>query len=43
MVIEIEQEVFNPKYIDLLDNKSRYLILYGGAGAGKSYFAARKF
>jgi len=42
MVIEIEQEVFNPKYIDLLDNKSRYLILYGGAGAGKSYFAAQK-
>jgi len=42
MVIEIEQEVFNPKYIDLLENKSRYLILYGGAGAGKSYFAAQK-
>jgi phage terminase large subunit len=42
MVIEIEQDVFNPAYIDLLEDRSRYLILYGGAGAGKSYFAAQK-
>lgn len=32
----------NPIFTDLTDNKSRYLILYGGAGSGKSYFAAQK-
>jgi len=31
-----------PKYADLLFDKSSDLILYGSAGAGKSYFAAQK-
>lgn len=40
--IEFDDSVINPCYLSLLDDKSRYLILYGGAGSGKSYFAAQK-
>jgi phage terminase large subunit len=32
----------NDVYWSLFENKERYLILYGGAGSGKSYFAAQK-
>jgi len=32
----------NPVYKKLLANKNRYLHLYGGAGSGKSVFAAQK-
>lgn len=32
----------NPVYLPLINDKSRYLNLYGGAGSGKSYFAAQK-
>jgi phage terminase large subunit len=32
----------NEAYGDLLYDKHRYLLIYGGAGAGKSYFAAQK-
>jgi phage terminase large subunit len=35
-------EVTNEKYLSLYKNKNRYLILYGGAGSGKSHFAAQK-
>ena len=35
-------EVTNEKYLPLYENKDRYLVLYGGAGSGKSYFAAEK-
>lgn len=42
MQIRINQNHFNEIYFPLLDNDSRYLILYGGAGSGKSYFAAQK-
>lgn len=34
--------VINDVYIPYLDNRSRFLILYGGAGSGKSVFAAQK-
>lgn len=38
-----EKEIaVNDIYIPLLDNKSRYLVLYGGSGSGKSVFAAHK-
>lgn len=40
--IEFDVSVLNSCYRDLLDNESRYLILYGGAGSGKSVFAAQK-
>lgn len=40
---EEEKEIeANPVYIPLYDNTSRFLVLYGGAGSGKSVFAADK-
>lgn len=33
---------YNPAYQPALDSEHRYLILYGGAGSGKSVFAAQK-
>lgn len=32
----------NPVYYPLYKNQNRYLVLYGGAGSGKSVFAAQK-
>lgn len=40
--IEIHSEVFNDVYLPLLDDHKRYMVLYGGAGSGKSHFAAQK-
>jgi len=37
------REVINPIYFPLLYNKDRYLVLYGGAGSGKSHFIAQKY
>jgi phage terminase large subunit len=34
--------VINEKYFPLLENHNRYLLLYGGAGSGKSHFVAQK-
>lgn len=34
--------VTNEKFFPLYTNKSRYLVLWGGAGSGKSVFAAQK-
>lgn len=35
-------ELTNEKYLPLYENRDRYLLLYGGAGSGKSHFAAQK-
>ena len=35
-------EVINPSYLDNLVARNRWLVLMGGAGSGKSYFAAQK-
>ncbi len=35
-------EAFNSKYLPLLWNRTKNLFLYGGAGSGKSHFAAEK-
>jgi phage terminase large subunit len=35
-------KIVSPKFYPLLKDKSRYLVLYGGAGSGKSYFAAQQ-
>ena len=35
-------DMLNECFVDELTNKDRYLILYGGAGSGKSVFAAQK-
>lgn len=40
--IEFTRELFNPVYIPYLENKDRYLHLYGGGGSGKSQFAAQR-
>lgn len=41
--MEEEKEIeFNPVYGPLYENKSRFLVLFGGAGSGKSVFAADK-
>ena len=46
-VVEIEVNKVgvqrNRYFHNLLINKKRYLIVYGGAGSGKSYFIAQKW
>jgi len=39
---DIDCRCINPVFLPALDNPSRYLHLYGGAGSGKSFFAAQK-
>lgn len=39
--IKLENK-FNDKFFPYLNNRSRFLVLYGGGGSGKSYFAAQK-
>lgn len=41
--IIIPQEAFNEKYLELLHCDKRYIVLYGGAGSGKSVFAVQRF
>lgn len=36
------KEITNDIYYPLYANKDRYLVMYGGAGSGKSHFAAQK-
>ena len=43
MKVTIPAGAFNPVYLPLLrDDTSRYLVLYGGAGSGKSLFAVQR-
>lgn len=43
MRVTIPRGAFNPVYLPLLrEEESRYLVLYGGAGSGKSVFAAQR-
>lgn len=41
--VTIHKRAFNAVFLPLLDNQSRYLVLYGGAGSGKSFFAVQRF
>ena len=44
MNIIIPKKAFNPKFYPLLrEDSHRYLLLYGGAGSGKSVFAVQRF
>lgn len=44
MEVSISKEVFNPCFLPLLeDDRHRYLVLYGGAGSGKSVFAVQRY
>jgi phage terminase large subunit len=40
--VKIKKSVFNDVYLPFLSDSNRYLVLYGGAGSGKSVFAAQK-
>lgn len=40
--IQIRKEIINGVYFPLLVCNSRFMVLYGGAGSGKSVFAAQK-
>ena len=44
LLIDLENlpAVTNKVYMPIYKNDSRYLVLYGGAGSGKSFFAAEK-
>lgn len=41
--ININKKVFNSYFVKYLDNDSRYLIFYGGAGSGKSFFVVQRY
>lgn len=41
--IEISKRVFNDVYFPLLNNESRYLVLFGGGSSGKSHFVAQRY
>jgi phage terminase large subunit len=41
--VQLPKRAFNTSYIDYLDDASRYLVFYGGAGSGKSYFIAERY
>ena len=43
MQVNIPKRAFNAAYLPLLDDdEHRYIVLYGGAGSGKSVFAAQR-
>jgi len=46
MQVEIDltemEEAINPEFLPLLKDEERYLVMRGGAGSGKSHFAAQK-
>lgn len=41
--VKISKKVFNDKYIPLLDDDTRYIVMYGGGSSGKSYFISQRF
>ena len=41
--IEISKRVFNDKFLPLLDDDNRYIVLNGGAGSGKSVFVVQRY
>ena len=41
--IKISKKVFNKTFIPYIDNDKRYLVFYGGAGSGKSYFVVERY
>lgn len=44
MNVQISKKVINPSFLPVLtDQEHRYIVLYGGAGSGKSVFAVQRF
>lgn len=41
--VNIPKKAFNEIYMPFLNDENRYLIFYGGAGSGKSYFVAQRY
>lgn len=41
--VKISKKVFNDKYLPLLDDKTRYIVMYGGGSSGKSFFIAQRY
>ena len=41
--MEIPKKLFNRSFWPLLEDEHRYLVIYGGAGSGKSYFVAQRY
>lgn len=41
--VNIDRRIFNDVYLPLLDCRTRYLVLYGGAGSGKSVFVVQRY
>lgn len=41
--IKISKKVFNAVYLPYLNDKSRYLLFYGGGSSGKSFFIAQRY
>ena len=41
--IKINKSIFNEKFLPYLDSTLRYLIFYGGAGSGKSFFVCQRY
>ena len=41
--VKISKKVFNPAFLPYLDNDKRYLVFYGGAGSGKSFFVVERY
>ena len=41
--IDIPKKAFNDAFFYLLDKTERYLVLYGGAGSGKSFFIVERY
>lgn len=42
-IISIPKRAFNEGYLEVIESKARYLVLYGGAGSGKSYFIVQRY
>ena len=43
LTVKIPSKVFNQAFKELLSDEHRYLILFGGAGSGKSYFIVERY
>ena len=41
--VKINKRVFNPKYLPLLNDDTRYIVMFGGGSSGKSYFIVQRF
>ena len=41
--VEISKKVFNKAFLPYIDNEKRYLVFYGGAGSGKSFFIVERY